>query len=192
MNRPNHNYIQPSYRPPRPSGGYWGAPPPSIYRPTWIRPVPPPRPPVINYRIPTLGNILGLAFGSFIDAGINTLFRAGYNVLGYANNIVYLGNVNQLGYSWPEATIYYTDGLMSNAQFQYWTTYYSSSRFDSLYATLTNLYGYPAERTVTNGVTAVSWWAGGDTGYITLSYGPGIGSTGLSYYYTTLTYSDYF
>lgn len=184
--------MKPSYRPPRPNGGYWAAPPVNIYRPVFYRPVIPPRPAVINYSVPSLGTVLGLAFGSFIDTGINALYRAGYNVLGYENNIVYLGNVTQLGYLWPEVTVYYTDGLMSNTQFQYWTSYYDRARFNSVYNLLTNTYGYPVNNYVENGLTTVNWWAGGDTGYITLQYGPSVANNGMTYYYTTLTYSDYY
>lgn len=193
VSRPHYNYATPGYRPPRPNGGYWGAPPVNIYRPIFYRPVPPPRPAVISYVYPSVTSILGLAFGSFLDAGINALYNAGYNVLGYADNMVYLSNVNQLGYIWPEATVYYTDGLMSNTQFQYWTTYYDTGRFNSVYNLLTNTYGYPINNYTENGIRYVNWWAGGDTAYITLQYGPGLGNNGrTTYYYTTLTYSDYY
>ena len=189
--RPHTNFRNPGYRPPRPYGGYWGAPPRNIYRPLFFNPLPPPRPLYINYSLPRLGTILGLTFGTFIDASINTLYAAGYNVLGYANNIVYLGNVRQLGCLWPEVTIYYNDGLMSDTQFQYWTNSPNSSRFDNIYAQIVSTYGAPVSSNTVNGVTTVSWWAGGDTGYITLQYGPGTSDTGLTNYYTTLTYSDY-
>ena len=193
VSRPHYNYAAPGYRPPRPNGGYWGAPPVNIYRPVFYRPVPPPRPAVISYVYPSVTSILGLAFGSFLDAGINALYTAGYNVLGYADNMVYLSNVSQLGYIWPEATVYYTDGLMSNTQFQYWTTYYDTNRFNSVYNLLTNTYGYPVNNYTENGIRYVNWWAGGDTAYITLQYGPGLGNNGrTTYYYTTLTYSDYY
>ena len=192
INRPHNNFLRPDYRPPRPGGGFWAAPPVNVYRPVFYRPVPPPRPVTFGVGIPVLNNILGLTFGSFIDLGINTLFNAGYNVLGYANNIIYLGNVNQIGYIWPEASVYYTDGLMSNTQFQYWTTYPSSSRFDNVYVNLTRTYGPPVNNFYENAVRTVSWWAGGGTGYITLQYGPGLADNGRTYYYTTLTYSDYY
>lgn len=192
VNRPHNNFWRPNYQPPRPNGGFWAAPPVNIYRPSFFRPLPPPRPVTFGVGIPVLNNILGLTFGTFIDLGINTLFNAGYNVLGYANNLIYIGNVNQIGYNWPEATVYYTDGLMSNAQFQYWTTYPSSTRFNNVYTTLTRTYGAPVSNYYDNAVRTVSWWAGGGTGYVTLQYGPGLADNGRTYYYTTLTYSDYF
>lgn len=188
--RPHVNFRSPGYRPPRHNGGYWGPPPVNIYRPSFYVPAPPPRA-TIRYGIPSIGSILGLTFGTFIDTGINYLFNAGYNVLGYANNMVYLGNVNQLGYLWPEATIYYSDGLMSDTQFQYWTTYPSSNRFNSVYSLLVNNYGPPVNSVTSNGVTTASWWAGGGTGFITLQYGPGTNGSGQLNYYTSLTYSDY-
>lgn len=188
--RPNYNYMHHGYRPPRPGGGYWGAPPVNVYRPVYWLPPRPPRPVYISYAVPSIGTILGLTFGSFIDAGINTLFNTGYNVLGYANNAVYLGNVSQLGLLWPEATVYYTDGLMSNTQFQYWTQAPDVARFNNVYAQLAATYGAPVSSNTYNGVTTVSWWGGNNTGYITLQYGPGNSASGLANYYTTLTYSD--
>ena len=190
VTRPNYNYMRPNYMPPRPGGGFWGVPPVNIYRPTfWIPPMPP-RPVYITPGIPSIGTILGLTFGSFIDAGINSLFNAGYNILGYVNNAVYLANVSQLGYLWPEATVYYTDGLMSNTQFSYWTSMPDLSRFNRVYNSLLATYGSPVSNYTENGVTYVSWWGGNNTGFITLSYGPGVSSSGVSSYYTTLTYSD--
>lgn len=188
--RPHYNYCRPGYRPPRPGGGYWGAPPVNIYRPVYYLPPVPPRPAYVSYTVPTIGNILGLAFGSFIDAGINALFNNGYNVLGYVNNAVYIGNVRQLGFIWPEATVYYTDGLMSNTQFQYWTQAPDVVRFNNVYAQLAATYGAPVSSNTSGGITTVSWWGGNNTGYITLQYGPGASASGLTSYYTTLTYSD--
>ena len=189
VNRPHQNYYRPNYQPPRPHGGFWGAPPVNIYRPVYFAPVPPPRV-YIRPGIPSLGTILGLTFGTFIDTSLNLLYNSGYNVLGYANNMVYLSNVRQLGYLWPEATIYYADGLVSDMQFQYWTMSPASSRYNQVYNSLVRTYGAPVESFINNGVTTTSWWAGGNTGFITLQYGPGLAENGMTYYYTTLTYSD--
>ena len=190
--RPNNHYLQPNYRPPRPGGGYWGPPVVNTYRPVFYLPPRPPRPVYVNYSVPSIGTILGLTFGTFIDASLNTLFNAGYNILGYANNAVYLGNVHQLGFLWPEATVYYSDGLMSDTQFYYWTPRPDVLRFNSVYNSLVSIYGAPVSSNTINGVTTVSWWGGNNTGFITLSYGPGNSATGLANYYTTLTYSDYY
>ena len=190
--RPHTNFMQPGYIPPRPNGGFWAAPPPNRFRPVFLAPPPPPRPRVyVNYRIPTLSNILGLAFGTFIDIGINSLFNAGYKVLGYDNNIIYLSNVNELGYMWPEVSVYYTDGLMSDTQFQYWTPAPLRDRYNNVYRQLVRVYGQPIESIYSGPVLSTTWWAGGNTGYITLQYGPGTSQNGLTNYYTTLTYSDY-
>lgn len=188
--RPHYDYCHHDYRPPRPNGGYWGPPPVNHYRPVCHMPPPPPRPVYVNYTVPTIGNILGLAFGSFIDAGINTLFNTGYTVLGYVDNAIYLSNVRQLGYVWPEATVYYTDGLMSNTQFQYWTPAPDVVRFNNVYRQLVSIYGAPVSSNTINGITTVSWWGGSNTGYVTLQYGLGNSIDGLANYYTTLTYSD--
>ena len=188
--RPNYDYARPNYRPPRPHGGYWGAPPMNPFRPPMYFPPMPPRVTYVSYGVPTIGTILGLTFGSFIDAGINVLFNSGYNVLGYANNAVYLGNVSHFGYIWPETTVYYTDGLMSNTQFQSWSQTPDQWRFNNLYRQLVNTYGAPVQANTYNGITTASWWAGNNTGYITLQYGPGLGNNGLTNYYTTLTYGD--
>lgn len=198
-NRPNHfggNSVaapgRPSYgsnyRPMRPNGGYWGAPPVNAYRPVFVVPPVPRRYTTVRVGIPTIGNILGLAFGSLIDAGINTLINGGYNVIGYANNAVYLSEVAQLGYMWPEATVYYNNGLMANAQFQYWTSTAGMGRFNSIYNQLSGMYGAPVEDSYINGMRTVSWWGGGNTGYVTLQYGYGNSVAGYGNYYTTLTY----
>ena len=189
MPRPHNHYMRPNYMPPRPHGGFWGAPPRNIFRPVFYVPAPPRRVYVVP-TVPTIGTILGLTFGSFIDAGINMLYNSGYNVLGYANNVVYLGNVNQLGFLWPEVTVYYNDGLMSDTQFQYWSQTPGDGRYLAIYNTLCRTYGVPVESYTVDGVLTSSWWAGGNTGFVTLQYGPGLSQTGSVYYYTTLTYSD--
>lgn len=118
------------------------------------------------------------------------LYNSGYNILGYANNIVYLGNVSQLGYLWPEATVYYADGLVSDMQFQYWTPAPSTTRYNQVYNNLVRTYGSPASYSTSGGIISSSWWAGGGSGFITLQYAPALTANGLTYYYTTLTYSD--
>lgn len=140
--RPHYNYRNPGYRPPRPGGGYWGAPPPSPYRINyWVPPVP--RYVSVVRTVPTIGTVLGLAFGSFIDAGINALYNAGYTVNGYYNDAIYLSNVRQLGYLWPEAIVQYNDGLMSGTQFYNWSAVPDQNMYYSLYNQLTASYGTP-------------------------------------------------
>lgn len=188
--RPHYNYRNPGYRPPRPGGGYWGAPPPSPYRINyWVPPVP--RYVSVVRTVPTIGTVLGLAFGSFIDAGINALYNAGYTVNGYYNDAIYLSNVRQLGYLWPEAIVQYNDGLMSGTQFYNWSAVPDQNMYYSLYNQLTASYGAPVEISYSNSGPTAAWWGGGNTGYITLSYGYGPSVTGLNSYYTSLTYTAY-
>ncbi len=188
--RPHYNYRRPGYRPPRPGGGYWGAPLPNPYRINyWIPPVP--RYVRVLPSVPTIGTVLGLTFGSFIDAGINALYNAGYSINGYYNNAIYLNNVLQFGYTWPEVVVQYDDGLMSGTQFYNWSAVPDQNMYYNLYNQMTARYGAPVETSFTNGGQTSTWWAGGNTGYITLSYGYGPSATGMSNYYTSLTYTAY-
>lgn len=190
VSRPHYNYRNPGYRPPRPGGGYWGAPPPSPYRINyWVPPVP--RYVRVVRTVPSIGTILGLTFGSFIDAGINALYNAGYTVNGYYNDAIYLSNVRQLGYLWPEAIVQYNDGLMSGTQFYNWSSIPDQNMYYSLYNQLTASYGTPVDISYSNSGPTATWWGGGNTGYITLSYGYGPSATGLNNYYTSLTYTAY-
>lgn len=188
--RPHNNFAGPNYRPPHPGGGFWMAPPPSIYRPRFYAPLPPPPRVVVNYNVPLLNMILGTTFGSFIDLSINQLYNSGYKILGYADNVVYLSNVKEFGYSWPEVNVIYSDGLLSDVQYQYWSNSPSLSRFNKIYKKFTKTYGPPMQSTTVNGVTTVNWWAGGNTGYVTLQYAPNYTSQGIMYYYTTVTLSS--
>lgn len=188
--RPHYDYRRPGYRPPRPGGGYWGAPRPNPYRINyWIPPVP--RYVRVLPSVPTIGTVLGLTFGSFIDAGINALYSAGYAINGYYNNAIYLNNVLQFGYTWPEVVVQYDDGLMSGTQFYNWSAVPDQNMYYNLYNQMTARYGAPVETSFTNGGQTTTWWAGGNTGYITLSYGYGPSATGMSSYYTSLTYTAY-
>ena len=188
--RPHYNYRNTGYRPPRPGGGYWGAPVANRYRIRyWTPPVP--RYVSVLPTVPSIGTILGLTFGSFIDAGINSLFNAGYNVAGYYDNAIYLTNVRQLGYVWPEVMVQYDDGLMHGTQFYNWSATPDQAMYNNLYNQLTARYGAPVD--INYGATGptATWWGGGNSGYITLSYGYGASTSGISSYYTSLTYTAY-
>lgn len=188
--RPHYNYRRHDYRPPRPGGGFWGAPAPNPYRIRyWAPPVP--RYVTVLPSVPGIGTILGLTFGSFIDAGISSLFNAGYNIAGYYDNAIYLSNVRQLGYLWPEVMVQYTDGLMSGTQFYNWTAMPDQAMYYNIYNQLCARYGNPVDINYNNSGPTSTWWAGGNTGYITLSYGYGPSATGINNYYTSLTYSAY-
>lgn len=185
---PHNNWASPSYRPPRPGGGYWNAPAPSRFRIGYWAPPVPPRYSYAVVGVPTLGTILGLTFGSFIDTGINSLYNAGYQVAGYADNVIYLTNVSQLGLLWPEVAMQYTDGLLTNSQFAYYSATPGMGRYNNVYSQLSMIYGAPVAST---GSTA-TWWAGDNTGYITLHYAYMNSLQGVPGYYTTLTYSAYY
>lgn len=154
----------------------------------WMRPLPvrPPRP-VVHVHAPRINSVLGLAFGSLINAGVNALIGAGYNVLGTAANTIYLGNVNRYGVIWPEATIFYGNNGMNGARFQYGSRTPGYNRWETAYAQLCSEYGAPVESSYSNGQRVVTWWGGYDTGYITLRYTTDY-DAGYPVYYTDLIY----
>lgn len=156
----------------------------------WRRPMPvrPPRPHV-HIAAPPINVVLGLTFGSLINNGINALIRAGYNVLGSASDAIYLANVARYGVTWPEATIYYGNGGMSGARFQYGSRTPGYNHWETAYAQLCREYGTPIEQTVSNGSRTVTWWGGNNTGYITLQYNTDYQS-GYPVYYTDLIYGN--
>lgn len=190
VSRPHHDYRRPGYCPPRPGGGCWGAPRPNPYRVAYRVP-PVPKYVSVVRTVPSIGTVLGLAFGSFVDAGINYLFNAGYNVSGYRDDAIYLNDVRYLGYLWPEAMVHYDDGLMSGAMFCNWSSLPDRNIYYGLYNQLNASYGAPTELSYSGSGTTATWWGGGNRGYITLSFGYGPSVTGSSNYYTTLTYTAY-
>lgn len=196
-NRPGHPGHPGGWRPghsaPRPGVGSHRVPRPVYsrpYRPRYERPLPPPPRPrrYISVSAPVIPAVLGLTFGSLINAGLNSLANAGYAIAGAIDNAIYLDNVSHYGYTWPQTTVYYNNGAMNGVRFQYGTPVPGMSRYDSVYRQLCSLYGNPVERTVTDGVTAVTWWGGGGTDYVTLQYGPGAAPGGATQYYTDLIY----
>lgn len=151
-------------------------------------PPPPPRYAYVRVGVPTIGDILGLAFGSLIDYGINSLINTGYQVVGTYNDVVYLNNVTQFGITWPEASMYYGPSGLRGARFQYGSYSPTDYRYRSAYSQLCAIYGQPVSVTNTGYVTTATWWGGNNTGYITLQYGPGVNQTGARMYYTDLIY----
>ena len=113
------------------------------------------------------------------------LVNTGYNVVGSVNDRIYLSNVAGFGLTWPQVTVYYDSGAMSGALYHYSSMSPGMSRYNSVYRALCNDYGQPVERSVSGGVTSVTWW--GDQGYITLQYGPSTYS-GSTIYATDLIY----
>ena len=151
-------------------------------------PPPPPRYTYVRVGVPTIGDILGIAFGSLIDYGINSLINTGYQVVGTYDDIVYLNNVTQFGITWPEASMYYGPSGLRGARFQYGSYSPTDYRYRSAYSQLCAIYGQPVNVTNTGYVTTATWWGGNNTGYITLQYGPGVNQTGARMYYTDLIY----
>ena len=188
---PHHDYKHHDYHPPRPGGGHWG-PPPHNYHYHWSRPLPPPPPVTIHCHpgVPVIDMLFGVPFGMFIDYSINSLVQMGYNVLGYANNAIYMNSVPQFGYTWDDVQLYYNDGLFSSACLQYWSSSSSRSRFNSVYNQLCSLYGSPVSNNSSNGITSYTWWGGYLTGYVTLEFGYGRSDDGYAGYFTTVFYGS--
>ena len=78
--------------------------------------------------------------------------------------MVYVTNVSQYGYLWPEATLYYTNGLLTGGRFDYYETHASQYRYNQLYRYLSGIWGQPYR----SSGTQLSWFTPGN-GFITLS-----------------------
>lgn len=207
-NRPGNNH-RPDYRPDhgyRPGPGYRpGRPmppaPPAVrphprppYRPyapayrPWSRPVPPPafRP----YRgCPVISTIFGITLGATLDYSLNYLLNGGYTVAGYGNDVIYLNNVNQYNYMWPQATMHYVNGNLSGTELVFSSAAYDMSRYNLLYNSFVNQYGYPVSTQNNNGGVSATWW-GYNNGYITLSFFGDYANNGAYRYYTTVSYGN--
>ena len=188
----------PGYRPP---AGPAPVVRPGTHRPNWSTPVPPPH---RNYRpvcrpiprpvpphgyhpchtAPVIHTILGITFGTLYNASLDYLYSKGYEIDGYADNTVYLRNVPEMGYTWPDATIYYDSyGRLASSQFIYSTSFSALGRYDRLYHTLSMTYGSPVSASW-NGAHRETIWYGGDArGYVSLEYDYSGGR-----YYTILSY----
>lgn len=148
------------------------------------RPTPPP-PGAHYYGSPLFNTILGVTLGTALNASLDYLIGASYNVAGYADNVVYVNNASMMGYSWPNATLYYTDNGMSGSEFVYSTTAYDVSRFNYLYNSLNQMYGAPVSIDNDSDLMSSTWWSYDQ--YITLSYYPDYATNGTLRYYTVLT-----
>lgn len=150
----------------------------------WHRPVPPPS---WRYRPgygPSFGTILGITLGATIDFSLNALYNSGYNVVNYGNNVVYLSNVPQMNLIWPEAALYYNNGLLYGSQFTYPTAYYDMSRYNTLYNVFMNQYGMPIQTTNAGGIISATWY-GANNRFVTIQFSPLNGR-----YYTTLSFGN--
>lgn len=182
-------YNGPGISAPRPGSPSYVSPVRYPSRPAWDRPVPlRPAGWMIVPSAPAIPQILGLPFGSLINAGISILTQAGYSLQGYAADAVYLNNVYQFGFDWPVVSVYYGNAGMSQTRFQYSTPFPGTSRFNSVYSQLTARYGAPWSNTWNNGVNTVTW--GASNGYVTLVYGPSADAYGNIIYYTDLIFGN--
>lgn len=208
-NRPSGNHNRPTQRPgnnkpghghqptpPPPAPGYNRPPqhhtppppPPHSHWPVYHRPTPPPGY-VYRGHGPSFGTILGIALGTAINQSLNHLYNNGYNVAGYAANEIYLSNVMQMNYMWPDAVLYYNGGYLSSSRYIDCSTYNNPYRYNALYNTFINRYGMPASVSNSGSSMSASWF-GYDGRYITISYSPGYTANGAYCYYTTLTFGN--
>ena len=201
--RPGFSYERPGRPAPNPGFSYGRPTPPPPHRHNWDRPLPPPhrpyrpigrpipRPvPVYGYRpyasAPIINSILGLTFGTLYASTLDYLYNRGYEIDGYIDNRIYLRNVRELAFNWPDATIYYdTYGRLSSAQFIYSAPYNMLSRYDRLYGDLCRTYGSPMTSSISGFTRTITWYGSDAHGYVTLEYDYSNGR-----YYTILSYGN--
>ena len=126
-----------------------------------------------------------IALGTAITASINSLVNSGYTVSSYGNDVVYLNDVPQLNYYWPDAALYYNNGRLYGSQFTYSSPYYDMNRYNTLYNTLMMQYGAPVQ-VVNNGPVCSATWYGAGNRYVTLSFNSGYSGQ----FYTCLLYTS--
>lgn len=181
----NHRPGHPAPPPPRPHRPhYFGGGHHSHHVPffgTYHRPTPPPRWRPVAYG-PSFATILGVSFGTSVNLSIQALINSGYSVTSYGNNVVYLTNVPQMNYYWPDAALYYNNGALCGSSFTYPSNYYDMSRYNALYNTFCGQYGVPVS-TINQGGIISSTWFGHDNRYVTLEFNSNYGN-----YYTTLSF----
>lgn len=173
----HHGGPQYGYVPPRPH-----MPPHYVY----CRPTPPPYWRPVG-RIPSFGTILGITLGTAIANTLNPLINSGYVISGYTNNEIYLNNVSFTNLNWPDATMYFTNGILVGSTFAYSSSIYDTSRYNYVYNILMGQYGAPVSiQSLSNGGSSATWW-GYDNRYITLSFYPEYNSYGYLRYFTTVS-----
>ena len=115
---------------------------------------------------PIISGVLGLEFGTYIDASLNYLYYNGYDIDGYQDNVVYLRDVNMMGYSWPDVMLQYdSNGGMYYAEFVTSTSYQDDYRFRSLYNSLCTTFGTP----INSGNGHFSWYGRNGSGFVNLN-----------------------
>lgn len=134
---------------------------------------------------PSFSTILGVALGTALSNSLGILANNGYTISSYGDNVVYLTNVPQMNYYWPDAALYYNNGLLTGSQFTYSTGYYDMSRYNSLYATFCSQFGSPVSVQNSGGIVGASWF-GGNGRFVNLSFGGNSNGN----YYTTLSFGN--
>ena len=127
-------------------------------------------------------DFLGVAIGSSIAYSLDRLRYSNYSIVAYDDGAIYLRDINELGYYWPDATFYYDNGYLVASEYIYSTGYDTISRYNGVFNTICRRYGAPVRG---NGYSA-TWY--GNSGYITLSYRSDIAFGGYRRFYTTVTY----
>ena len=114
---------------------------------------------------PTIAGVLGLRWGTHYVDALNYLYYNFYDIDGYMDNIVYLNDVEMLGFEWQDVMMEF-DGndRLDYVEFSFWDNYYDTSRFYSLYNHLCSIYGSPVS--FTNSM--YSWYGGDGVGFVNL------------------------
>ena len=119
-----------------------------------------------NPSAPIISGVLGLEFGTYLDASLNYLYYNGYDIDGYQDNVVYLRDVNMMGYSWPDVMLQYdSNGGMCYVEFVTSASYRDDYRFRSIYNSLCNTFGTP----ISNANGYFSWYGRNGSGYVNLN-----------------------
>lgn len=168
--------MRPVYRPGRP-----------VYQP-WVRPIRPAawRPVRV---IPAIRPLFGLNFGMGLNVSINLLNNNGYSIHSYGDNIVYLNNVNELNYIWPEGMVFYENGGLARTQLYYSTPNYDTVRYNEVYSTLYAQFGAPVRTTLPGGGVQATWFSN-DGGYVQLEFSSRPTYGGTNQFFTTLTFGN--
>lgn len=186
--RPGNGYVHSGHHSPTPP------PPPRPHAPAYRHPVPffgafhrPVPPPRWHYTGggPVFGTILGVALGTAIGVSLTSLANSGYTVSSYGNDVVYLSNVPQMNYTWPDAALYYNNGVLTGSQFTYTSPYYDMSRYNNLCNVFTSQYGLPVQSVNQGGIISSTWY-GPANRYVSLSFNSQYGGN----YYTTLSFGN--
>jgi len=133
---------------------------------------------------PRITGIFGLTFGYSYYKSLDYLFDRGYEIDGYSGKTVYLRNVNEMNFFWPDAIINYSSrGYLESAELHYSTRYDDYSRYSRLYTNLCDTYGVPVSHTNSGNNIETVWYGSDSRGYVELTYRYSGGR-----YYTSLVY----